>query len=1043
MDSKGRVSFLACFILLLLVFTGKTFAAPVSEQTAWLVARNFITRHVAAHDGWMGYYNPTPSSVELVRYKGEPLAYNVSVNPHGHLLVAYYDDFSPVLFYSPSSALDPLNADDPNAIESWIIPEIYKIVLRLKGLSRPAAVAATVGEKSLEASGKSAAGVADRINAAWSMLTETTEHSDPLSMKAAAASGTIAPSVGPLLTTSWSQSPYYNHYTPAASGCTHTLTGCVATAAAQIMKYWNWPVTGTGNNSYSWNGITLSANFSHPYDWSSMPAALNDSSTPSQIDSVALLMSDLGISLNMEYGCAISGTRNRVDLETYFRYKPTTYLAKGQEDAGYGHTGTLLPNGKVLFAGGGLFDRSDLYDPATGRVSPTGNMAFRRAYHTSTLLPNGKVLTAGGAGDSPLGSAELYDPAAGSFSATSDMTTARLFHTATLLPDGKVLFAGGSGNGGVLKSTEVYDPATGVFSASGEMSTARARHTATLLPNGKVLFAGGINYAGVTSSAELYDPATGRFSAIGDMPSERYSHTATLLSNGKALIAGGSGNAGSLGSAELYDPVSGSFSATGSMTAARKDHAATLLANGKVLTAGGQGDSLLRSAELYDPATGTFSATSEMNFAWSGVTGTLLPNGKVLISNRDLYDPATGLFSAVFDPDWMSTIKGELNAANPRVILFEIIGNGGHAVVIDGYQTDVSGTDQVHINYGWGGGYDGFYDITSNWSAGYDWSPNHQSIVIGIEPAGGAPEAPTNVTAAAGNSQATVSFAAPPFDGGSAITGYTVTSSPAGGVDVDTGTTALTHTIKGLTNGTAYTFTVTATNTIGTGPASPASNSVTPVSQLPDLMITKSHNGNFLQGQVGANYIIWVTNVGTASTTGTVTVSDKLPTGLEATAISGSGWNCNFGTLACTRSTALAAGASYAPIILTVKVAVNASSPVTNRATVSGGGQVNTSNDTVLDLTTITPAVTAMVGSRGFPSVQSAYDDPSTNTGAVIKLLGGVSSGSLLASRGIAVLLVGGYNAAYSASTTEGTEVVGPLLMRSGTLRIKNVRISQ
>jgi len=91
------------------------------------------------------------------------------------------------------------------------------------------------------------------------------------------------------------------------------------------------------------------------------------------------------------------------------------------------------------------------------------------------------------------------------------------------------------------------------------------------------------------------------------------------------------------------------------------------------------------------------------------------------------------------------------------------------------------------------------------------------------------PDAPTAPTATAGNAQATVSFSAPAFNGGSAITGYTVTSSPAGGTDINAGTTATTHTITGLTNGSAYTFTVSATNAIGTGADSTPSSPVTPI----------------------------------------------------------------------------------------------------------------------------------------------------------------------------------------------------------------------
>ena len=78
---------------------------------------------------------------------------------------------------------------------------------------------------------------------------------------------------------------------------------------------------------------------------------------------------------------------------------------------------------------------------------------------------------------------------------------------------------------------------------------------------------------------------------------------------------------------------------------------------------------------------------------------------------------------------------------------------------------------------------------------------------------------------------------------------------------------------------------------------------------MPDLTIAKSHSGNFTQGQTGATYSITATNSGSAPTSAAVSVTDTLPAGLTATAISGTGWTCVLGTLTCTRSDALAAGA--------------------------------------------------------------------------------------------------------------------------------------
>jgi uncharacterized protein (TIGR03437 family) len=123
----------------------------------------------------------------------------------------------------------------------------------------------------------------------------------------------------------------------------------------------------------------------------------------------------------------------------------------------------------------------------------------------------------------------------------------------------------------------------------------------------------------------------------------------------------------------------------------------------------------------------------------------------------------------------------------------------------------------------------------------------------------------------------------------------------------------------------------------------------------PDVAIVLNHPFMeiFSTGQSGANYTITVSNVGNLTTSGAVTVSDTVPTGLSATGIGGNGWTCALDTLTCTRTDALAASESYPVIILTVSVSQNAPAAVTNSATVSGGADVNSANNSVRDFTPI------------------------------------------------------------------------------------------
>ena len=297
-----------------------------------------------------------------------------------------------------------------------------------------------------------------------------------------------------------------------------------------------------------------------------------------------------------------------------------------------------------------------------GVISAVRSMTAKRAAHTATLLPNGKVLIAGGfvGNGGGLASAEVFDPTTKTFASAENMTTPRAGHTATPLPNGKVLISGGY-NGDYLNSAEVYDPATNRFTSIGRMVTARSGHVAALLNNGKVLLVGGVGTSWTfLADAELYDPNTNTFAATGGMTTARESHTATLLKDGKVLITGGhKGRRSAITiytSTEIYNPKSGTFTAAGNLTAKRHKHDATRLTDGRVLIVGGSderdGDGAYRNAEIFNPANGSFTAVkNNMNSARYKLQGTaiLLKNGRVLIAggaNRaEVFDPTTNSFS--------------------------------------------------------------------------------------------------------------------------------------------------------------------------------------------------------------------------------------------------------------------------------------------------------------------------------------------------------------------------------------------------------------
>ena len=135
--------------------------------------------------------------------------------------------------------------------------------------------------------------------------------------------------VEPLISTRWDQGAPFNMYVP-----NNYPTGCVATAMSQLMKYWEWPVTGTGEHSYQWGGQTLSANFgATTYDWANMIDYYGNGANTQEREAVATIMYHCGVSVNMMYESDGSGAYSAdvpEAISTFFSYSDkATFISKG------------------------------------------------------------------------------------------------------------------------------------------------------------------------------------------------------------------------------------------------------------------------------------------------------------------------------------------------------------------------------------------------------------------------------------------------------------------------------------------------------------------------------------------------------------------------------------------------------------------------------------------------------------------------------------------------------------------------------------------
>jgi hypothetical protein len=290
-----------------------------------------------------------------------------------------------------------------------------------------------------------------------------------------------------------------------------------------------------------------------------------------------------------------------------------------------------------MAGGGGGIASIEMFNPLDNSIRQAGSLATPRASHTTTLLPDGRVLIAGGYNGDYLASVEIFDPETGELHSGGTLSEARSGQTATMLSDGRILFAGGVGRGWTfLRTAELYDPATGRSETVGSMSVPRESHTATLLADGRVLIAGG--HAGrrenmvVYSSAEIFSPRSRSFEGVGDLATARHKHDAIRLADGRVLVIGGADRTDRIhsSSTEVYNPGTSAFDAGPAMAHRRYkiENTSVLLPNGNVLVTSGA-----TVPELLDFGSMSFrEIEGRLPEAYRFAAAAVLRGGDVLIS---------------------------------------------------------------------------------------------------------------------------------------------------------------------------------------------------------------------------------------------------------------------------------------------------------------------------------------------------------------------------------------------------------------------------
>ena len=316
---KKALILITLFLLLVPTAFSKIISQSEAEKFAdlWIQIENMSQQLRSTKEKF------TISSISELNYKGEQIGFIARLEPRGFMIISGISELAPLKFISYTANYDQIK--DHLLIEGIRFKLYYTLCKLGYSITQP------VEMLELEVVRN------DLIDAEQKELNVSIW--DEFLLREGQAAGNLTITIqakAPLLTSKWAQRSPYNGLTPLIKG-ENCLTGCSATAQAQVMNYWKYPKMGQGEHSYEWDGadegqgelsyerektaITIKTEFNTAYDWDNMLDEYTGAETTEQNNAVAKLIADVGGSIDMDYGINTSGAFiDPEGLAAFFKY---------------------------------------------------------------------------------------------------------------------------------------------------------------------------------------------------------------------------------------------------------------------------------------------------------------------------------------------------------------------------------------------------------------------------------------------------------------------------------------------------------------------------------------------------------------------------------------------------------------------------------------------------------------------------------------------------------------------------------------------------